>query len=365
MENQITNRINPILVSEIETPALLLDLDILERNIKVMSEFMKDKKAKLRPHFKTDKCPIISHMQIEAGAKGITCAKLSEAEVLASAGIKDILIANQVVEQSKIYRLAGLALSGAKITVLVDNEENISRLSEAASMVGSTIYVLVEVDVGMKRCGVESAEDVYRLAKKVIQSKGLVFEGLQAYEGHLGHIEDIEARRHGVQEMILKVEGIIKFLEERGITVKEISGGGTGTYNITGDNTMWTEIQAGSYLLMDTEYGRLGLNFKNALTVLTTVIHKRQGVAVTDAGWKACSTDAGLPEIKGYPDLELTMNEEHGIIKDPDDQLSYKQKIEYIPSHCCTTVNLHDYYYCIRNGVLAAKWPISGRGKCQ
>ncbi len=350
---------------QIETPALLIDLDALDKNVKLMADFMKDKKAKLRPHFKTFKCPVIAHKLVNAGAKGITCAKLSEAEVLVNAGIRDVLIANQIVDFSKIFRLAGMAHGDSKIIVAVDNEENIYQLSKAASKVGSTIYVLVEVDVGMKRCGVNSAEKVINLAKKIAGSKGLVFEGLHAYEGHLGHIADIEARRKGVHEMIEKVSRIIKKLEENSFKVNEISGGATGTYNITGDNTMWTEIQAGSYVFMDLDYNRLGLPFENSLTLLTTVIHKRPGYAITDAGLKVCSTDAGMPAIKNYTHLKLREEEEHGIILDEKDELKYLQKIEYIPSHCCTTVNLHDKYYCLRNNILEAIWPISGRGKSQ
>ena len=350
---------------QIETPALLIDLNVLEKNIKIMADYMQNKRSKLRPHFKTFKCATIAHKTISSGAKGITCAKLGEAEVLVNAGIKDVLIANQIVDEDKIFRLAGLAHGDSKITVAVDNEENITQLSRVASNVGSTIYVLIEVDVGMKRCGVNSAEEVLNLAKKISNSKGLSFEGIQAYEGHLGHNANIEARHRGVQEMIEKIGKIKKYLEENGFNVNEISGGATGTYNITGENTIWTEIQAGSYVFMDTDYNRLGLSFENALTVLTMVIHKRTGYAITDAGLKVCSTDAGMPLIKSYLHLKLREEEEHGIILDTDDELKYLQKIEYIPSHCCTTVNLHDRYYCIRNNMLESIWPIDGRGKSQ
>jgi len=354
-----------IIKEQIETPALLIDLDVLEKNIKTMADYMRNKRSKLRPHFKTFKCASIAHKTISSGAKGITCAKLGEAEVLVNAGIKDVLIANQIVDEDKIFRLAGLAHGDSKITVAVDNEKNITQLSRAASTVGSTIYVLIEVDVGMKRCGVNSAEEVLNLAKKISNSKGLSFEGIQAYEGHLGHNADIEARRRGVQEMIEKIGKIKKYLEENGFNVNEISGGATGTYNITGENTIWTEIQAGSYVFMDTDYNRLGLSFENALTVLTMVIHKRPGYAITDAGLKVCSTDEGMPLIKNYLHLKLREEEEHGIILDTDNELKYLQKIEYIPSHCCTTVNLHDRYYCIRNNMLESIWPIDGRGKSQ
>jgi D-serine deaminase-like pyridoxal phosphate-dependent protein len=349
---------------QIETPALLIDMDAMEGNIRVMADYLRGKKAKLRPHYKTFKCPTIAHMLIRAGAKGICCAKLGEAETLVHAGIGDVLIANQIVDPAKINRLAGLARH-ARIGVAADNEYNIRDLAEAAARFGSTIHVLVEVDVGMKRCGVNSDEEVYGLVKEIQASGGLVFEGIQAYEGNIIHNRDERVRRRGVQEMVEKVGGIKTFLEGKGVAVREISGGGTGTYNITGDNTIWTEIQAGSYVFIDTVYDELGLGFKSSLTVLATVIHKRKGVAVTDAGMKACTLDQGTPKIKGFPHMKLQLNEEHGIVADESDELAYRQKIEYIPSHCCTTVNLHDRYYCVRGGLLEAVWPITGRGKFQ
>ncbi len=350
---------------QIETPALVIDLDILERNISVMTDFMKDKRAKLRPHFKTYKCPAISHKQISAGAKGITCAKLGEAEVLVQSGIKDVLIANQIVDPVKIFRLAALADDEAKITVAVDDPDNISALSNAASEIGSTVYVLVEIDVGMKRCGANTPDEVLDLAGKIVDSKGLVFEGFQAYEGHLQNRPDIEDRRRGVKEMEEKVGEIKNVLEKRGIPVKEISGAGTGTYNITADNTIWTEIQAGSYIFSDAVYNKIAVEFQNSLSVLTQVIHKRPGYAVTDAGMKVCTVDHGIPEIKNFTDLKIygNLSEEHGTIIDEKDELEMLQKIEYIPGHCCTTVNLHDRYYCVRKGLLEAVWPILGRGK--
>jgi 3-hydroxy-D-aspartate aldolase len=354
-------------VEQIETPALVIDLDALESNIRVMADFMKDKKARLRPHFKTCKCPVIAHKQMAAGAKGITCAKLGEAEVLVQSGIKDVLIANQVVDPVKIFRLAALANGESKITVAVDDYDNISALSKAASEIGSTLHVLVEINVGMNRCGVNTADEVLTLAGRIVDSKGLVFEGFQAYEGHLQNLPNIEDRRRGIKEMNEKVGNIKNVLEKNGVSVKEISGAGTGTYSITADNTLWTEIQAGSYVFSDSMYNKISSEFQNSLTVLTMVIHKRPGYAVTDSGMKTCAVDHGMPDIKNFPNMKIYGNlaEEHGIIVDENDELEMMQKIEYIPGHCCTTVNLHDKYYCVRNGFLEAVWPIAGRGKCQ
>jgi D-serine deaminase-like pyridoxal phosphate-dependent protein len=350
---------------QIETPALLIDLDALERNIRRMADYLQNKRAKLRPHFKTHKCPEIARMQLAAGAKGITCAKLSEAEILAGAGIQDILIANEVVESAKIERLARLAL-GARIGVAADNEANIRALSAAAKEAGSTLHALVEVNVGMGRCGVDTPEEALALASLISGLPGLEFEGIQAYEGHLAHMYDAEDRRLGVLDMVHQVAEVKALLEARCLQVKEISGGATGTYDMTGDGTIWTEIQAGSYVFMDTAYGALGLAFENALTVLATVVHKRPGVAIADAGMKTCSTDGGLPALKGIEGASVVaLHEEHGAVYDERDQLHYLQKIEYIPGHCCTTVNLYDKYHCMRGGVLEAVWNIAGRGKSQ
>jgi D-serine deaminase-like pyridoxal phosphate-dependent protein len=355
----------------IETPALIVDLDVLEDNIRIMSEFFKSRKAKLRPHFKTYKCPNISHLQLDAGAKGITCAKVGEAEVLVNAGIKDILVANQVVDPDKIYRLACMTKRGTKITVAVDRAENIDILSAVARKVGATLHLLIEIDVGMERCGVNTEQEALELAKRIGKADGLNFEGIQAYEGHL--VYDTEqptkmtdsVKRQGVRKMEEKVGRIKSHLEKNGFRVKEVSGGGTGTYHITGDNTIWTEIQAGSYVFMDDVYSRSDLPFRNSLSILTTVIHKRPGMAITDAGMKVCSTDHGGPSVKGRPNLRIAdgLSEEHGEVLDEQDELKYLQKIEYVPSHCCTTVNLHDHLYCVRKGMLEAVWPISGRGK--
>ena len=347
---------------QIETPALIIDMDILESNIRRMADFFADKHARLRPHFKTHKSPAIAHMQIAAGAKGLCCAKLGEAQVLAESGIRDILIANQIVDTAKINCLAGLA-KNTRIGVCVDNADNITDLSEAAQIHNSVIHILIEVEVGMERCGVRTKEEVLSLAKQISESKGLVFEGLQAYAGQLSHKADPEERINGTREAAAKIREIKQYLTEKGLQIKEVSGHGTGTCNIRDDDNIWTEIQAGSYVFMDTDYERLGLCFEKSLTVLATVIHKRHGTAITDAGQKVCCKTMGLPIIKDHPGLGISLAEEHGIIKDEQDELNYLQKIEYYPSHCCTTVNLHDYYYCVRGGLLEAVWPVAGRGK--
>jgi len=351
----------PIRVADIETPALLLDLDLLEKNILKMADFVRSRGIDLRPHYKTIKCPVIAHLQIKAGAKGICCAKLGEAETLVHAGIDDVLIANQVVDPAKVMRLAALA-RGRRLAVAVDHPDNVRDLSAAASVFGSTIHVLVEVDIGMGRCGVREAGEVIALARLIESAEGLVFSGIQAYEGHLMH-DSREKKLEGVREASRVLEGIINELRREGMEVGSVSGGGTGTYDLKGNGTVWTELQAGSYALMDTTYRDLGIEFDTALSVLATVIHKRPGMAVTDAGMKACSVDMGQPRIKGHEALEVALHEEHGVVRDPHDRLERNMKVEYIPGHCCTTVNQNDRYHCIRNGVLEDIWPVTARGR--
>jgi len=356
-------------IEQIETPALLIDMDVLESNISKMAGYFADKKPALRPHFKTFKCPAIAHMLLRAGAKGVTCAKLGEAQALAEAGVGDILIANQIVDDVKIDRLAGLA-KNTRITVCADDARNVAALSRAAAAHGSTIYVLIEVDVGMGRCGINTKEEALALARQIRSSAGLSFEGIQAYAGQLSHVADRGDRVRGTLAAEEKVISIKTCLEADGFTINEISGAGTGTFDIPGKHDIWTEVQAGSYVFMDTDYIKLGLGFETALTVLTTVIHKRPGFAVTDAGLKVCCTANGNPAIRALRTAPIisntsviTLSEEHGTLADPGDALSYLQKLEYVPSHCCSTVNLHDYYYCVRGGLLESVWRITGRGK--
>lgn len=351
---------------DIETPALIIDLDILEENILKMFDFIKNKNIKLRPHFKTSKCVEISRLELEAGAVGITCSKVGEAEVLVNAGINNILIANQIVDRMKINRLSKLAHK-EKITVAVDNAYNIDDLSQIAEREGVNLHVLVEINVGMDRCGVNTKEEALVLAKRIMDSRGLVFEGLQAYEGHVCFIPDRTERVAAVEKINKKLIDIKNCFKVNGIDIKEISGGGTGTFDITSYNTVWTELQTGSYVFMDNTYiDDVGIEyFKSSLTVLTQVIHKRPGIAVTDAGKKACANDCGNPTIKGYPDVTVKLNEEHGILEDREDKLSYLQKVQYFPGHCCTTTNLYDRYHCIRNGVLKSIWTVDARGKSQ
>jgi D-serine deaminase-like pyridoxal phosphate-dependent protein len=350
--------------SDIDTPALLIDIDKMERNIQKMADFFDKHAANLRPHTKTHKCPVLAHKQLRAGAQGITCAKLGEAEVMAEAGVNDILIANQIVGEQKITRLANLARH-CDIMVAVESAENAADLSNAAQAVGSTIRVLIEVDVGMHRCGVKSVEEALSLAQIILNNPGLQFEGIMGYEGHMVMVPDFEDRERGCTDSMQVLISTKEILEQNGIEVKIVSAGGTGTYNIAGAYPGITEIQAGSYIVMDAKYYSVLQDFECALTLLTTVTSRPdKESAILDAGMKAMTFEFGMPEMADLKGAGISfLSEEHGHLYLEDADPKVGQKVELIPSHGCTTINLHDHYYACRGERVEAVWPIAGRGK--
>ncbi len=350
---------------DIDTPALLIDIEKMERNIRRMADFFERHPSNLRPHTKTHKCPVLAHKQLQAGARGITCAKLGEAEVMAAAGIRDILIANQIIGRRKIARLANLA-HHCDIMVAVESAENVADLSAAAKAVGSTIRVLIEVDVGMHRCGVKSPEEAVVLAQKIASSPALKFEGIMGYEGHAVMIPDLDDRRQACRQSMEVLVGVKEALEKGGIRVGIVSAGGTGTYNIAGAYPGVTEIQAGSYILMDGKYAGVLQDFECALTLLCTVTSRpARDSAILDAGMKAMTFEFGMPELINAPGASFAfLSEEHGHLYLEDADPKVGEKIEVIPSHGCTTINLHDKFYAVRGQRLEAIWDIAGRGKC-
>jgi len=348
---------------DIETPALLIDLDALERNIQTMSAFAKDSNISLRPHFKTVKIPEIALMQVKAGAKGITCAKLSEAEVLADAGVESILLACQVVAPAKLDRLAQLAGRIKYMAVAIDSVECVHYLNDACAKHGTRLHVLVELDVGQGRCGVRSYEEGLDVARAIMESPNLLFDGIHAYEGHLVLKPELQIRSEGVEKLLAYVGGFRDFLEQHNIPVKEISGGGSGTFNLTHKNNVYTELQVGSYIYMDTRYGKLGLPFEQALYVTCMVISKHNGVAVLDGGLKSLSTDNGEPLLTGLNAESIKLSEEYCIVREPDVNLNLRDTVVFIPSHCCTTINLYDTAYGVRGGCIEKIFDVKGRGK--
>ncbi|MDL2225686.1 DSD1 family PLP-dependent enzyme [Eubacteriales bacterium OttesenSCG-928-M02] len=352
-------------IEELPTPCLVVEEPLLMENLAIMNRAVQNSPALLRPHYKTHKCPRLAQLQIALGAKGMCCAKLSEAEDLADAGIADILIANQVVQPMKVRQLARLARR-CHLTVCVDNEENIDALSAAAKEAGSTIHLYVELDSGMNRCGVFTYEDVLRLAKYIETKAHLAFDGIQCYAGHLSHEAEEGVRVEESQALETKLYGLVDYLKENGVTVKEISGCSSGTALLKQEKTVYTELQAGSYVYMDASYNHLSLPFYNALTILGTVISVTPYAVVTDMGMKACAVDQGMPVYLGYPeDAEVRLSEEHGTIDGQYPDARINDKIRMIPGHCCTTVNLYDALYLVRDGVVLEKWAITSRGKSQ
>jgi D-serine deaminase-like pyridoxal phosphate-dependent protein len=350
---------------DIPTPALLVDLDAMEDNIEQMARYFASRKAKLRPHAKTHKSPFLAWKQLEAGAIGITCAKLSEAEILIQGGIQDILLANQVTHPRKIRRLAGLARH-SRIIVACDSLANARDLAEAAKAAGASLNVLIEVDVGLGRSGLRTTDDVIQLARYIQGSPSLKFKGIMGYEGHCVFIKDFAARKVEGEKSNARLVAVRDALIQAGIPVDIVSAGGTGTYNIAGDFPGITEVQAGSYLFMDSRYLELDLGFKSALTVLATVVSRPEPhIAVLDAGKKAITEEFGLPQVVNLPGAELIrLSEEHGVLKlAPEAQdLKVNDQVQLIPSHGCTTINLHDRYYGIRKGDPEITWPVAARG---
>jgi len=354
---------------EIDTPALLVDVGKLIGNIQKMADFFKDKDARPRPMWKTPKTVEIAKLQMEAGAIGITCAKISEAELLVEAGIEDLLIANEVVGGGKLARLVALNKK-ADVKCAVDDPAHVEALSRAAVAGGVTIGVLVDVFVGLPRCGVKS-EDAASLAKLVDDADGLDLRGVMGYEGHVVNVEDAEARKAEAEKSMGMLTDAAGSIREAGLSCDIVSGGGTGTYNFSGTFPGVTEVQVGSYPLMDVKYGKLELGFDKAATILSTVWSKAPalpGWTIIDAGMKTVTYEFGLPELIGVPNTRLAMlSEEHGhlLTEGGESGLEIGDKVELCPSHICTTVNLHDRMYMIGNGKVVDVWEIEGRGKSQ
>ena len=349
-------------IGQLETPALIIDLDLFEENILTMKRLLEKNKLSLRPHYKSHKCPHIAHIQMKEGAIGITCAKLSEAEDLILSGIDNVLIANQVIEPSKITRVAYLAHC-CYLTVCVDQQENILALETAAAAQGSTIHCLIEYEIGMNRCGVKTPEDFLKLVKCIEACPHLTFEGIQAYAGNLSHIPDAEIRRRESEKVEQLLGGLKKFIETSGYIVKEVSGTSTGTVEYRDTSSVYTEIQAGSYLFMDTAYYALKTNFKNSLFLLVQAISVNKDSIIFDAGAKSLSLDQNSPVFNNYPTASVGFSEEHCSIPNIDTKIQLGDKLLMIPGHCCTTINLHDYIYFVRNEKVIDRVTVRSRGK--
>ena len=342
---------------ELDTPALILDLDVVEANIAAMAAFFRDRPQQLRPHFKTPKTPEIAKRQLGAGAIGITAAKLGEAEVLAKAGCGPVLIANQVVGQPKIDRL--LAIDTVEVIVAVESEFNVRELEDGFARTGRRAQVLIEVDTGMHRCGTANPEETVELAQRIAAGP-LVYRGIMGYEGHAVLVADLADRVKRGTEALERLSRHVFALRSAGLTPEIVSAGGTGTYDLAGTWPEVTEVQAGSYVFMDGRYKSVRPDLGAcALTLLTTVIARHGDYAVIDAGMKALTNEFGPPQGKDLPVTVTRLSEEHGFISVGDADIRPGMKIEIIPSHGDTTLNLGDVYNVARGGEVVDVWPVA------
>lgn len=361
--------------ADIQTPCLVLDLDALERNIKKMGDFAKAAGVRHRVHGKMHKSVDVALLQERLGGScGVCCQKVSEAEVFARGGIKDILVSNQVTDPRKIDRLARLPLLGARTLVCVDDPANVADLSAAAVKHGTEIECLVEIDCGAGRCGVSTTQDVVNIAKLIDAAKGLKFAGIQAYQGAMQHLDRYEDRKAKLDIAIAQVADAVQGLKAQGLDCDIVGGGGTGSYYFEGASGVYNELQCGSYAFMDADYGRIldkdgkridQGEWENALFILTTVMsHAKADRAIVDAGLKAQSVDSGLPVVYGRTDVKyIKCSDEHGVVEDPAGALKVNDKLRLVPGHCDPTCNVHDWYVGVRGGKVETLWPVSARGK--
>jgi len=351
-------------ITELDTPTLLLDRAASDRNLAKMAAFFQDRPAKLRPHFKNHKCVTLAKRQLAAGAVGMTCAKLAEAEILVENGVENVLIANQIVGDAKISRLVKLARK-AQIAVAVDHIEQAAAISRAATAAGSIVNLLIEVDIGMGRCGVPAGLPALELARQLTDLPGVRFAGLQAYEGHLVNVLDRTERTTRARAAMQRAVDTRRQIEAAGIPVPCISGCSSATYNSTGALEGVDEVQAGTYATMDIQYQRLAPEFDIALSLLVRVISRPAAdKAVLDLGVKGAGCEFGVPAIRDYPQVEIPffLAEEHTVVNNaPNWKIG--DVVQLIPSHACTTCNLHRELVVHENNHVVEIWPIEASGQ--
>jgi D-serine deaminase-like pyridoxal phosphate-dependent protein len=357
-------------VDAIETPALVVDLDAMERNLDALARAVAAKGLRLRPHAKSHKTPDIAKLQVARGAVGVCCQKVDEAAAFVEEGIADVLVTNEIVAPSKLARLAGLARH-ARIGVLVDDARAIAPLGEAARHAGTTIDAYVEVDVGAGRCGVPPGEPAAKLALAIVGERGLRFAGLHCYHGAAQHLRSPQERHDAIASAAGKALASKQAVELAGRSVPIVTGAGTGTWEHELASGVWNELQVGSYVFMDADYARNApgereTRFEHSLFVLAAVMSvPAPARAICDAGLKAFSFDAGLPVVHGRTDLAYRKaSDEHGVLeiaagaKAPD----LGERLWLIPGHCDPTVNLYDWIVAVRGRRVEHLWPVAARG---
>jgi D-serine deaminase-like pyridoxal phosphate-dependent protein len=355
-------------VDQLDTPALVIDLPILQQNIETMHSFFRDRDVGLRPRVEAHRCPAIAHRQVAAGgtAGGISVTTVGQAEVFAASGFNDILVANIVVTPLKISRLCAVARR-ATMTVAVDDARNVRSLSEAASTLGVTLEVMVAIDTGLGSFGVQPGQPAANLAKEVSDAEGLSFAGLTAVDG-AAPLDDSDRLAAESRRSIQQVIDTREMVEKAGMKVKAVSVGGTHNYEIAAEMEGVTEILAGSYALMDQRHVQHRPQFRPAAMVMATVTSTPEaGKVITDAGQKAIGADTGAPFVAGVPGARAgSLSAEHGAIEldaSANGRLDLRDKVSFIPWDIGTCANLHDYMFGVREGKLEAVWEIAARGR--
>lgn len=366
----------PLSVEDVPTPALLIDVARMELNLAKMAAHAEEHGISLRPHTKTHKCPLLAKRQMELGAVGVCCAKVSEAEVMVQAGIDEVLITSPVVTDDKIGRVVALSKQSPEVTLVVDHQAAAERLHEAAMAEGVTQRVLVDLDVGTRRTGIATGEPALELARTIDGLPNLDLRGLQAYAGHLMHVHGHAERQARSLEALEAAVETRRLIEADGIAVSVLSGGGTGTWDIDSEVDGMTDLQVGSYLFMDEQYLRIGGrngeifdDFETSLFVQVTAISQPvPELITTDGGYKAFASDADRPQLADIGGVVYGWGgDEHGILRlaDAARPVRLGDRIRCITPHCDPTVNLYDVYYPVRDGRVEELWPISARGKSQ
>ena len=359
---------------EIPTPALLLDLDAFEDNISKMAAFVRSHGKAFRPHGKTHKCPEVAKALIRAGAIGCCAARLSEAEVFAEAGIPGLLITTAVIGKDKIARAAALATRAPDTIFVVDDRQNVRDINDAAGQRHQRIRLAVDLFFG--RTGITPGQPAVELAQLIDSLPNVTFAGLQSYDGAAAHTTPFDARSARTKTTMGKAVETRAMIERAGIACPLVTGGSTGTYRFDAENPGMTELQPGSFVFMDMEYGTIGgpdggeyRDFKNSLTVVTTVVSRPPGMAIVDGGYKAFSTDRPFtPQAVGIEGVTYGWaGDEHGRldVTNASRDLKVGDRVEFIPPHVDPTVNLYDCIHALRGDRVEAVWPIAARGKSQ
>jgi len=359
----------------LNTPVLVLDRDALDRNIATMAALAKARGVTLRPHAKTHKSVAIGRRQIAAGAVGLCCAKLGEAETLAEGGVAGLHITSPVVTPQAIARLIPLNLVSEGLSVAVDDPGNVAALGHAAAEAGQVLGVFIDVDPGIHRTGVASAKAAVALAQAIAAQPGLRYRGVQYYCGVQQHIEDYAARRAAIEERTAYLGEAIAALTEAGFAPGIVTGGGTGTHAIDLELGVFTELQVGSYVFMDRQYNDCDLTgdgtarFETSLFVDSSVVSASSpGLSTIDAGFKSLSTDGGAPTIVAGAPADahfLFMGDEHSALIGPEAHLPIGRRVTLIVPHCDPTVNLYDFYHVVSGNTLIEIWPVSARGRAR